>query len=106
MLNSPRHTIHREHHHFGWDNANQPVLTVAPGETVEFTVGQRRDNFQVALRTGFGVQVGFHVRFTPHYRDSLSPSSGRSSRSMASRARKIRDRTVPIGQSMVVAMSS
>lgn len=36
MSNSPRHTIHRAHHHFGWDNANQPVLAVAPGETVEF----------------------------------------------------------------------
>jgi acetamidase/formamidase len=38
MSNSQRHTIHREHHHFGWDNANQPVLTVAPGDTVEFEV--------------------------------------------------------------------
>jgi acetamidase/formamidase len=31
-----RHTIHSEHHHFGWDNANEPVVTVAPGDTVEF----------------------------------------------------------------------
>ena len=31
-----RHTIHSEHHHFGWDNANEPILTVAPGDTVEF----------------------------------------------------------------------
>jgi acetamidase/formamidase len=38
MSSSQRHTIHREHHHFGWDNANQPVLTVAPGDTVEFEV--------------------------------------------------------------------
>lgn len=29
------HTIHRHHHHFGWDNANPPALTVAPGDTVE-----------------------------------------------------------------------
>ena len=29
------HTIHRPHHHFGWDNANPPALTVAPGDTVE-----------------------------------------------------------------------
>ena len=36
MSSSKRHTIHREHHHFGWDNANRPVLTVAPGDTVEF----------------------------------------------------------------------
>ena len=28
------YTIHRHDHHIGWDNANAPVLTVAPGETV------------------------------------------------------------------------
>ena len=30
------HTIHRHRHHFGWDNANLPVLEVGPGDTVEF----------------------------------------------------------------------
>ena len=29
------HTIHKHHHHFGWDNAIEPILTVTPGETVE-----------------------------------------------------------------------
>jgi hypothetical protein len=33
---SNRHTIHGQHHHFGWDNSNSPVLTVAPGDSVEF----------------------------------------------------------------------
>jgi acetamidase/formamidase len=33
---SNRHTIHGQHHHFGWDNSNPPVLTVAPGDSVEF----------------------------------------------------------------------
>ena len=33
---SNRHTIHARHHHFGWDNTNPPVLTVAPGDSVEF----------------------------------------------------------------------
>ncbi|MDD9929157.1 MAG: acetamidase/formamidase family protein [Rhodospirillaceae bacterium] len=28
------HTIHRHDHHIGWDNANPPILTVDPGETV------------------------------------------------------------------------
>ncbi len=32
------HTIHGEHRHIGWDNAFPPVLTVAPGESVEFEV--------------------------------------------------------------------
>ncbi|SVB28484.1 uncharacterized protein METZ01_LOCUS181338, partial [marine metagenome] len=26
------HTIHSLHHHFGWDNSFQPVMTVAPGD--------------------------------------------------------------------------
>ena len=30
------HTIHNHDSHYGWNNANAPVLTVAPGETVEF----------------------------------------------------------------------
>ncbi len=33
-----RHTIHSRHHHFGWDNSNPPVLTVAPGDSVEFEI--------------------------------------------------------------------
>lgn len=31
-------TIHRQRHHFGWNNAFEPVLRVAPGETVVFEV--------------------------------------------------------------------
>ena len=29
------HTIHKHVHHFGWDNAIDPVLSVTPGGTVE-----------------------------------------------------------------------
>ena len=36
MPSSQRHTIHRERHHFGWDNANKPVVMAKPGETIEF----------------------------------------------------------------------
>ncbi|MEJ2667024.1 MAG: acetamidase/formamidase family protein [Deinococcales bacterium] len=32
------HTIHSAHHHFGWDNAIEPVLTVAPGSEVQFEI--------------------------------------------------------------------
>lgn len=28
-------TIHDHHHHFGWDNSIEPILTVAPGEQIE-----------------------------------------------------------------------
>src|SRR5579872_4003941 len=34
MAKHAQHTIHRSH--FGWNNANKPVLTIAPGETIEF----------------------------------------------------------------------
>ena len=36
MPSNPNHTIHQHRHHFGWDNANEPALRVAPGETVAF----------------------------------------------------------------------
>lgn len=29
------HTTHKNHHHLGWDNAIQPILTVTPGEIVD-----------------------------------------------------------------------
>ena len=29
------HTIHKHNHHFGWDNAIEPTLSIAPGQTVE-----------------------------------------------------------------------
>ncbi len=32
----PAYTIHKKHHHCGWDNSVPPVRHVAPGETVEF----------------------------------------------------------------------
>ncbi len=32
------HTIHKHHHHVGWDHSIAPVLTVAPGESVAFEV--------------------------------------------------------------------
>ena len=31
-----RHSIHEHQNHLGWDHSLKPVLTVAPGETVEF----------------------------------------------------------------------
>ena len=33
---SNRHTIHKEHHHFGWNNANPPKLKIAPGDRIAF----------------------------------------------------------------------
>ena len=36
MSGKPRHTIHEAHHHFGWDHSIPPVMTIAPGTTIEF----------------------------------------------------------------------
>ncbi len=33
-----KHTIHRHQHHFGWNNAINPVLRVAPGDSIEFDI--------------------------------------------------------------------
>ena len=30
------HTIHHHQHHFGWNKAFAPILTVAPGATISF----------------------------------------------------------------------
>ncbi len=36
MSSNHDHTIHRAHSHFGWNNAFEPRLTIAPGESIEF----------------------------------------------------------------------
>jgi len=36
MHSHAQHTIHRNHGHYGWNNALPPHLTVAPGTSVEF----------------------------------------------------------------------
>jgi len=36
MCNNCDYTIHRHHHHFGWDNSFAPAQRVAPGSTIEF----------------------------------------------------------------------
>lgn len=38
MSGCAKHTIHRHQSHCGWSNVNAPVLTIAPGESVEFDV--------------------------------------------------------------------
>ncbi|MCB9946350.1 MAG: acetamidase/formamidase family protein [Rhodospirillaceae bacterium] len=53
MPTDPKHTIHRDHHHFGWDNSLPPVMTVAPGtmltfETVDASGGQLSPDSTVA----------------------------------------------------------
>jgi acetamidase/formamidase len=47
------HTIHKSHHHFGWDNSINPRLMIASGDTVEFKTtdssgGQLTPNSTVA----------------------------------------------------------
>lgn len=35
-MHSSHHTIHGQHHHYGWDNSFPPVETIAPGTTLRF----------------------------------------------------------------------
>ncbi len=77
------------------------------GDIVEFTVGQRGD-----LHPLFVVDLeiaGPHYVLVVHGYHLLSldvPSNGRNSEAIDSRARKMRERTVPIGQFIAAAMSS
>ena len=34
----PDHTIHKAHHHLGWDNSFEPVLRIDPGQSAEFEI--------------------------------------------------------------------
>jgi len=38
MSSNTNHTIHGDHHHFGWDNSIPPRIEVSPGESVAFEV--------------------------------------------------------------------
>lgn len=38
MTLTPNHTIHKAHHHIGWDNSFEPVLSIEPGQSVEFEI--------------------------------------------------------------------
>ncbi len=47
------HTIHRKHHHFGWDNSFKPTLIAKSGETIHFecsdsSAGQLHKDSKVA----------------------------------------------------------
>lgn len=51
-----KHTIHARHHHWHWDNALPPVLTLAPGDVVELQTldpggGQIRPDTEAAALT-------------------------------------------------------
>ncbi|MFQ5784111.1 MAG: acetamidase/formamidase family protein [Alphaproteobacteria bacterium] len=53
MPSSTAHTLHSRHHHFGWDNANPPTLTVAPGDSVAFATVDSSGG-QLSLESGVG----------------------------------------------------
>ena len=88
MATNCNHTIHQSH--LGWNNANQPVLSIAPGETIEFKTtdssgGQmtpeidRRRHRQARFRQG---QSGLRARSM-----STAPSRAMRSRSRCSISR-------------------
>ena len=43
MTHHASHTIHRHQHHFGWDNAIAPIVTIAPGDTLNVDCSDSSD---------------------------------------------------------------
>src|SRR5439155_24205122 len=89
-------------------NFAQSVAGTLGAIGVELTVHEQRDFLRRQFRWPGGfVRIRQSQEFTHYHLRSLSvPSSGRSSAAIASRARKSRERTVPIGQFIKLAISS
>ncbi len=51
MPHHASHTIHRHQHHFGWDNAIPPILTVTPGATLSVDCSDSSDGQLTATST-------------------------------------------------------
>ena len=62
---SASHTIHGDRHHFGWDNATPPVLTVTPGTTLAFECLHASDGQLTAASTAADVAALDFGRVNP-----------------------------------------
>jgi acetamidase/formamidase len=65
MSAKAHHTIHKDHHHFGWDHSIPPVLTVAPGTTIEFDCPDASGGQVVAASTAADVMTLDFGRINP-----------------------------------------
>ena len=100
--------------HGGSDAARHRGL--AAQRIADRVVARPRGHAGLALQVGAdGIQLGRvdlavdqtrNLLVHHHLRFSSVPSSGRNSAAIDSRARKMRDRTVPIGQFITLAISS
>ena len=88
-------------HSWSWSRRLRAKRAASPRE---FAVEQRAERFAIGGGMGVGMVVWCHREARSRF-GSVS-SKGRSSCSMASRARKIRERTVPIGHCIRSAISS
>ena len=88
------------------------ACVVAPGTAgcigrSGLAVGQGRQRLAARIRIVCIHVVELHIHVSHYQRTSSRvPKSGRSLSAIASRARKIRERTVPIGQFITAAISS
>src|SRR5260370_1071694 len=57
MTRPTRHTLHAHQSHHGWNNEFPPLLTVAPGETVEFEIRDASGG-QITERSGIEAVSG------------------------------------------------
>jgi acetamidase/formamidase len=60
MSRPTRHTLHAHQSHHGWNNEFPPLLTVAPGETVEFEI---RDASGGQITEGSGIEAVTRMDF-------------------------------------------
>jgi formamidase len=51
MSGPTRHTLHAHQSHHGWNNEFPPLLTIAPGEAVEFEIRDASGG-QITERSG------------------------------------------------------
>ena len=71
-----QHTIHQHQHHFGWDNTIEPVLSVAPGQTIEIeTIDAKSKNGELPSRIVFTCSP-YHELPTQQYMLRMSMLTG------------------------------
>jgi len=59
------YTIHCQHRHFSWDNAIAPVMTVKPGDTVDFEIIDAWDGQLTPSSTANDIAKGDPARVNP-----------------------------------------
>ena len=65
MATTCDHKLDASHHHFGWDRANPPALTIAPGDTVDVNIIDSGGGQITPATTVDDLDNLDHAKFTP-----------------------------------------